>query len=224
MDDNYLNYFLIFLILIYCIQRDTKKKKRKVKKKYNIKTNESISYIEITKLIIQTKKQLVLFFNYNKTFNHVINDGKRVYINTLKPLKNKLIYNDIIYNLTSIEFNIGTTLFNGNTVPLELHLINKSNINGNIIRVIGPLLFIDTNPDGNTLNIIETSDIPFYTCCSPNIGKLKSINLHPINNILNKNNIYYKSNISTKSNISFYISPIQFNRMVGKKIIKSLQK
>ena len=246
MNNNF-NYILVFLIISYLIYQDifptiTKKiiKKEKMMSLDKIPPIDLQPKIEITRL---KTCPFILFFEYNSTFNHVVNNGTKIYIDTLKPLKNRLIYNGHRYNLSKIEFNIGSTRFNGKKIPLELHFVNTSTINDYILRVIYPLNLTDSmkvfknvyeNNDYNIKNkttggnerqidILDLYDIPSYVCCTPNKGKLKRINLETINYYLNNTKKFYQYKPSKKS-VWIYNKPIKFNSLVGKRILDNLLK
>ena len=239
MNNNILNYFIVFLIISYLIYEDIKSEK-KVEKIMSLAKLPQV--IEKTSLeITQLKKVLpIIFFEYKTTFNHVVNDGKKVYINTLRALNNRLIYEGHRFNLSSIEFHLGMTTFNNKRVHLEMHLVNNSTINDNIIRIIIPLSLVDVfetfkainsfeMPENNSIKtddyikILSPHDIPFYICCSPNKGKLKRIYFKFINCFLNQLKDFYmiKPNRQT---IWFYTTPKKFSKITGKKILESLQK
>ena len=193
--------------------------------------------LEITEL----KKTLpIIFFEYKTTFNHVVNNGNKIYINTLRALNNRLIYEGHRFNLSSIEFHLGSTTFNKKKVYLEMHLVNNSTVNDNTIRIIVPLSLVDVYenfkainsfdlPENNNIkskdfiNILSSNDIPFYMCCSPNKGKLKRIYFKFINCFLNKAKEYYMYKPNSQT-IWFYTKPKKFNKITGKKILESLQK
>jgi len=239
MNNNILNYFIIFLIISYMIYKDIKSEK---------KVEKIMSLTKIPKRITQTNLEItelkktvpIIFFEYKTTFNHIINDGRKVYINTLRALNNRLIYNGQRFNFSAIEFQLGSTTFNHKKVYLEMHLVNNSTINDNSIRIIVPLSLVDVYerfkeinsfemPENNMIkneqyiNIINSNDIPFYMCCTPNKGKLKRINFKFINCFLNnaKEFYMYKPNSQTTW---FYTKPKKFSKITGSKILESLLK
>lgn len=96
--------------------------------------------VEITELV---KCRPIMYAEYDTNYNHIINDGKKIYSETIRPLDNRLIYDGHRYNLASIEFHQGTTTFNHKKVHLEMHLVNTSTINDYIIRIVIPLSLTD---------------------------------------------------------------------------------
>lgn len=239
MNNNILNYLIVFIIISYLIYKDIKSDKKVEKIMSLSKVPKKIvrTGIEITKL----KKILpIIFFEYKTTFNHIINDGRKVYINTLRALNNRLIYEGHRFNLSSIEFHLGSTTFNNKKIQLEMHMVNNSTVNDTTIRIIVPLNLVDvyesfkainsfeipennTIRDNNHINIINSNDIPFYMCCSPNKGKLKRIYFKFINCFLNKAKKYYMYKPNSQI-IWFYTKPKKFSKITGKKILESLQK
>lgn len=227
----------------------------------NIPKIDTQPKIEITSLV---KCRPILYAEYDTNYNHIINDGKKIYSDTIKPLDNRIIYDGHRYNLASIEFNKGTTTFNEKKVHLEMHLVHTSTINDYILRIVIPLSLtdvkskvienFDNNDDFyylnkkkskkildkfdknnfdkknkfnkeyfNTIRLIEKKDIPFYQCCSPNVGKLKKMYLNRVNCIVNKSPSFYKYE-PTKKSIWFYTLPKKFSKIVGKRILESLIK
>lgn len=247
MNNININYIIIFLIIGYLVYTDTFPiLSKKIKKQENMMSLDDIPPIDIQpKLEISRleKCEPILMCEYNTTFNHVINDGKKVYIDTLKPLQNRLIYDGHRYNLSKIEFNIGTTKFEGKKVPLELHFVNNSTVNDYILRIVYPLKLTESREvfsnvyaysDFNkmnkkiknkekSINLLDLQDIPSYICCSPNVGKLKRLDFNSINCMLNKTKEFYRYEPTEKS-IWFYNKPINFSKIVGKRIINNLQK
>tara|TARA_B110000908_G_scaffold171103_1_gene232711 strand:+ start:3277 stop:3996 length:720 start_codon:yes stop_codon:yes gene_type:complete len=239
MNNNILNYLIIFVIISYLFYQDIKTGDQ-IEKIMNLEDLPKIinnSGLEITNL---KKTSPILHFEYNTTFNHVVNDGRKVYINTLRALNNRLILDGHRYNLSSIEFHLGTSKFNNKKVHLELHLVNNSTVNDSIIRIIIPLSLVDVYENFKAVNsfnisvnnnhknkqyikILSPRDIPYYYCCSPNKGKLKRIDFNFINCFLNNSKNFYVYTPNSQ-NTWFYSTPKKFSKITGRKILESLQK
>tara|TARA_B100000768_G_C11281289_1_gene378777 strand:- start:3547 stop:4257 length:711 start_codon:yes stop_codon:yes gene_type:complete len=236
MNENTINYIIIGFIITYLVYQDCKKSILKKEKMMNLDDIPELDIqpkVEITNLV---KCEPLIFFELNDTFNHVINDGKKIYINTLKPLRNKTIYDGHRYNLSNIEFHPGTTTFNRKKVHLELHLLFTSTVNDYILRTVFPLSLVDViehfkainhfkqkKKDKNIIHLLNYHIIPPYVCCSPNVGKLTRIDLNDLNGILNNNKFFYKYEPNKKS-VWFYTKPKKYNKMLGKKILEMLQR
>jgi len=236
--DNSINYFIILVILVILVYQDFNKPKiEKIMSLEDVPKVIKKTSIEITEL---NRTKPILYFEYKDTFNHVVNDGKKVYINTLKPLKNRLILDGHRFGLSTIEFHIGVTTFNEKKIPLELHFVNNSTVNDSIVRIIIPLKLVDvyenfkainsfnikennTQKDNQYIKIISPRDIPSYYCCNPNQGKLKRISFNFINCFLNRAKYMYEYK-PNKQNTWFYMNPKKFSKITGRKLIESLQK
>lgn len=241
MNENTINYLLVALIIFYFVYQDCNTKNTKKKEKMmnlsDIPQLDIQPKVEITELV---KCEPLIFFELKDTFNHVINDGKKIYVNTLKPLRNRVVYDGHRYNLSNIEFHPGTTTFNRKKVHLELHLLFTSTVNDYILRTVFPLSLVDVmesfeavngfgetkklkTKSKNVISLLNARLLPPYVCCSPNVGKLTRLDFNDLNCMLNNNKQFYKYT-PTKKSVWFYTKPKKYSKILGKKILEILQR
>jgi len=188
---------------------------------------------EITKLNI-VKPQI--FLRYSNNNNHLYNDGRTLYQDCVRFIKNRAIIDGHRYCLTKIYWTKSVLSWNGQDVGLELHLVHSLVESHKTIVIVFPLSLVDLrresfvdlgyntqSTDVATLNslITKCEQIPSYFCCSPNQGPMVNFNLCPVANVILSHKSFF--NLDIGNNTTWLITkPQPFDRYIGLNIRSKL--
>ena len=216
--------FILILILIFNQKKEKMMRLKCMKKKCNKKKFKEINELD--------SEYIAIHSNYTSNNNHILNDGFKIFQEILDPSQNNIVLSGHRYNLSNIEFHLGTTTFKYKKVGLELHLVHSNAVGLGSARIIIPLSlehlrrnnFQNNKMENNHLGFFENiNDIPQYQCCTITYGKLLNFDFSELNKILNncKRLKRYKVN---EDEIWFYSLPQKYNRFFGLEIINNLLK
>jgi hypothetical protein len=173
---------------------------------------------------------------YGSNTNYVLNDGKKIYQDILKPYEQQAYIGSEKQALVQISWKKSFFTFNGKQVGLELHFTHMNSNTGKKVMVIFPLsfdskeTFVEVSSNETALNnfgrltmlLQESSDVPKLIKGQVNTGKLLSFNLcEPAKFILEQKKFFFAK---TPNNDVLLISkPQSFDRNLGLTILKNLQ-
>lgn len=179
---------------------------------------------------------------YGTNTNYVLNDGKKIFQDMLKPYEQKAFIGSEEQGLTQISWKKSFFTFNGKPVGLELHFAHTNPKTGKRIRVIFPLsldsnksqkineTFVDVYSENNNFNNLSrlnillqnSSDVPVLVQGQVNTGKLLSVNLcEPAKLILEQKKFFFAE--TPNEEILLISKPQSFDKNIGLTIMKNLQ-
>jgi hypothetical protein len=235
---------LILVLFVYkmyqCKEVEIKKlvteKGKNVEKMFplgNLKKLKLPKKIEVTNL---EKVSPEIFLRYSNNNNYIYNDGRRIFQNCLKYLKNRAIIDGFRYGLSRLEWHKSILTWDGKEVGLELHVIHHLVEKDKTIVFVFPLSLVDIKmeyfvelsfntqeTDESTLIslITKVDQVPSYICCDPIAGPLINFNLCPVANVILQEKYFYKYEIN--EHVTWLISrPQPYSRYIGLNIRSKL--
>ena len=218
------------------ITKVSNKKEKNIEKMYpleNLKKLSSPKKIEVTSL---EKVSPEIFLRYSYNNNYIYNDGRRIFQNCLKFLKNRALIDGYRYGLGRLEWHKSILTWDGKEVGLEFQVIHHLVEKDQTIIFVFPLSLVDIKmeyfvelsfntqeTDESTLNALltKTDQIPSYICCDPNPGPLMNFNLCPVANVILSQKYFYKYEIN--DHVTWLISrPQPYSRYIGLNIRNKL--
>ena len=184
MDKN-IYYLLIILLLIYSaykyyskenIKENLENTKKKLDFKYIDDHKKIADQVEITKLAI-IKEPILL--KYLSNTNHITNSNQTLINKITHPIRYKLKFNKVKYNLYEMRIIKSERLVSfGEKFDLEIHLIHRDERdNNNILTIVFPIKTQKKNEPSNLLQHLLGSiyDIPEDNKFNVYNGKINTI-------------------------------------------------
>lgn len=172
---------------------------------------------------------------YFANINYIMNEGKQIYQDMLKPLEQKAEIGLESHGLTRVSFRKSVLTWNGKRVGLELNFLHINPKNGKRVRVVFPLSlektterFTNTNNTNKNTNknvlkkfINNPSDIPEYKKGQVTVGKMLKIDLcGPSKILLNQEKFYFGR--SPDGELLLISKPVPYDIKLGSAIRKQL--
>jgi hypothetical protein len=225
---------LIFLYLNLSENQDIEKMistnfsaNNKIKKINLIKPGEKVEILDLP----YCKKNFKV--EYGSNINFILNDGKKIYQDVLKPFQQIAYIGNNKQGLVQISWKKSFFTFNNKPVPLELHLTHQDPKSGKITRIIFPLSLesniIENFSINNSINKIgklslllkKPTDVPNLIKGTINTGKIASFNVCDSDKYIIEQNKFFIAQLPNNETIMI-AKPQKFDKKLGLSIIKNL--
>ena len=152
MQVKYVIIIIIFLLFLCLNLSDNNPKIEKMKSSIKPFENQSSNLI-IPKLKLLKPGEKIEILNlpyckknfkveYGTNINYILNDGKKIYQDILKPNEQQAFIDAKKQGLTQISWRKSIFTYNNKQVPLELQLTHLDSKTGKITRIIYPLSLV----------------------------------------------------------------------------------
>jgi hypothetical protein len=186
---------------------------------------------------------------YGTNINYILNDGKKIYQDILKPNEQQAFIDAKKQGLTQVSWKKSIFTYNNKKVPLELQLTHLDSKTGKITKIIYPLsLESDTKENFSNLSkknkklakknkkrakkildekgklsllLQKPSDIPSLIKGQVNTGKIKSFNVCDDEKYYIEQNKFFMAESPNNETI-LIAKPIKFDKQLGLTILKNL--
>jgi len=256
MQVKYVILITIFLLFLCLNLPDNNKKVEKMKSSIRPFENQSSNLIIPKINLLKSDERIEILdlpyckknfkVEYGTNINFILNDGKKIYQDILKPNEQQAFIDAQKQGLTQISWRKSAFTYNNKQVPLELQLTHLDSKTGKITRIIYPLSLESETKEKFTniskknkknkkkrvkrildergklsLLLQKPSDIPSLIKGQVNTGKIKSFNICDDEKYQIEQNKFFIAESPNNETI-LIAKPIKFDKQLGLTILKNL--